>query len=83
MGAEPHYYLVLYESAVEVQGWQTSLVRTAGPTEPVWFWVGQQAEAGSLVLEPLTLALQDQVQQGLWLLLLAAAALQGQSRFDQ
>lgn len=75
MGAEFRHYLVLNESVVEVECGQTSLVRAAGPTEAGWSRVRQQAEAGSLVLQSLSLTLQDQVQQGLWLLLLAAVAL--------
>lgn len=82
-GAKPCYYLVLDECAVEVQGWQSSLIRTAGATKPVWFLGGQQTETGSLVLQPLTLALQDQVQQSLWLLLLATAPLQEKEQDDQ
>lgn len=74
MGAEFRHYLVLNESVVEVECGQT-LVRAAGPTEAGWSRVRQQAEAGSLVLQSLSLTLQDQVQQGLWLLLLAAVAL--------
>lgn len=75
MGAEFRHYLVLNESVVEVECGQTSLVWAAGPTEAGWSWVRQQAETGSLVLQSLSLTLQDQVQQGLWLLLLAAVVL--------
>ncbi|XP_008297959.1 adenylate kinase isoenzyme 5-like [Stegastes partitus] len=68
-------YLVLYQHVVKVQ---VGLIRAAGPTQRRWVWVGQQAETGSLVLQPLTLRLQNQVQQGLWFLLLAAALLRQQ-----
>lgn len=69
----------MYEHVVEVQT-RMQLVGAAGPTKNSWSWVRQQAKAGSLVLQSLTLTLQDQVQQGLWLFLLAAPTLQQQHR---
>ena len=48
----------------------------AGSTQRSWSWIRQETNVGSLVVQSLTLRLQDQVQQGLWLLLLAAPALQ-------
>lgn len=74
------WYLVVYEHVVEIQTRCGGLVRAAGPTQSSWSWVRQQAKAGSLVIQSLTLTLQDQVQQGLWLLLLAAPTLQQQHR---
>lgn len=73
-------YLVMYEHVVEVQSRQGGLVGAAGPTKCSWSWVRQQAKAGSLILQSLTLTLQDQVQQCFWLLLLTAPTLQQQSR---
>lgn len=69
------WYLVVYEHVVEVQT-RLQLVGAACPAESSWSLVRQQANAGSLVIQSLTLTLQDQVQQGLWLLLLAGPMLQ-------
>lgn len=68
------WYLVVDEHAVEVQ----SLVAAAGPTQRGCILVRQKAEAGSLVVQSLALGLQDQVQQGLCLPLLAAPQLKQQ-----
>lgn len=70
----------MYEHVVKVQAGHRGLIWTAGPTKSSWSRIGQQADAGSLVVQPLTLRLQDQVQQGLWLPLLAAPTLHQQHR---
>lgn len=62
--------LILDEHVVEVQAGEGGLLWAAGPTWSSWSWVRQEAEAGSLVLQSLGLTLQDQVQQGLGLVLL-------------
>lgn len=71
-------HLVVDQHAVELQPRMGVLAVGAGPTQSSRYWVRQQAEAGSLVIESLTLTLKDQIQQSVRLFLLTAPALQQQ-----
>jgi len=74
------WYLVVYEPVVKVQTGPIVLLGAAGSTGNSWSLVRQKAQACSLVLQSLTLKLQYQVQQGLWILRMAAPTLQQQHR---